>query len=85
MIVDSNAPWIGLTPDLAVASLADLHAHPQLRRSAWHDLARASIDPIFLGDFTYVIGLYSRHGRFYPPYGLLPDVNFLELAYNLTE
>jgi hypothetical protein len=33
--------------------------------------------------FTWIYSLYSRHGRFYPPYDPVPDVNWAELAQNL--
>jgi hypothetical protein len=29
-----------------------------------------------------VYGLYSRHGRFFPPYNALPDVNYRALTQN---
>ncbi len=32
-----------------------------------------------------VYGLYSRHGKFYPPYTFIPDYNLSELCFNLTE
>jgi hypothetical protein len=65
MLVDSNSRWIGLTSDQAVA-LRHLHRDKKLSGAAWHNAAR--ISPILASDFTYVIGLYSRHGRFYPPF-----------------
>lgn len=85
MLVDSNVPWIGLTKDLDVVSLEDLQRHPQMRHALWHDLSRHGPSVIFQSDFTYLIGVYSRHGRFYPPYDFIPDVNFAQLAQNLVE
>lgn len=35
-----------------------------------------------LAPFTYVYGVYSRHGRFYPPYAAIPDINYEELIEN---
>jgi hypothetical protein len=43
------------------------------------------INPIFRSDFTYVIGLFSRHGRFYPPFTPIPDVNWRQIVYNLVD
>lgn len=85
MVVDSNVPWIGLTKDLDVVSLEALQGNPQLRHASWHDLSKHDPSVIFKSDFTYLIGLYSRHGRFYPPYDFIPDVNFVQLAQNLVE
>jgi hypothetical protein len=43
---------------------------------------RSGLPEIYGAPFTYVYGL-SRHGRFYPPYNAVPDVNWGELAQNL--
>ena len=39
-------------------------------------------DEIYLHSFIYVYGLYSRHGRFYPPYNFIPDINYREFIQN---
>lgn len=83
MLVDSNDPWIGLTKALDVISAQELQIDAQIRQASWHSLSRHDINSIFKSDFTYLIGLYSRHGRFYPPYNFIPDVNFWQLVYNL--
>ena len=31
---------------------------------------------IYDDPFTFVYGLYSRHGKFYPPYNFVPDINY---------
>jgi len=38
---------------------------------------------IYAKPFTFVYGLYSRHGYFYPPYNVIPDVNYGELLQNV--
>lgn len=36
------------------------------------------------GDYSVIYGLYSRHGKFYPPYNSLPDINWEQfLCYNI--
>ena len=80
MIVDSNVRWIGLTRDGRPAALARLSRDPD---GPWHPSIEAPVAQIFRSPFTYVYGLYSRHGRFYPPYNPVPDVNWKELAENL--
>ena len=40
------------------------------------------MSPILGRPFTYLFGLYSRHGRFYPPYTPVPDLDWGQLGYN---
>ena len=76
MLVDSNEPWLGLTETGDPVDLQELAEMDQ------RDLT-ARPDKIFSQPFTWVYGVYSRHGRFYEPYLPLPDVNWGELAHNL--
>lgn len=76
MIVDSNSAWLGLTRSGEPLDLGELRSID--RRSV-----AGKPNKIFDGPFTYVYGLYSRHGGFYPPYNPVPDVNWSELAQNL--
>ena len=41
--------------------------------------------PLYTHPFVYVIGLYSRHGMFYPPYNYIPDINYLEFFQNIEQ
>jgi hypothetical protein len=38
---------------------------------------------IYTEPFTFVYGLYSRHGKFYPPYNFIPDVHYGEFIQNI--
>jgi hypothetical protein len=80
MIVHSNTRWAGLTADGKPADLAAVRAAP---RQKWSPLVRSPLPDIYRRPFTWVYGLYSRHGRFYAPYDPIPDVNWGELAQNL--
>ncbi len=82
MLIDSNARWIGLTEDGLVKSIEDLQSldHRVVR---WSSRNLAKMNEIFSKDFTYVIGLYSRHGRFFPPYSPIPDYNIRHLLTGL--
>ena len=71
MIVDSKTRWAGLT---------GIRANPKRK---WNSKVPGTLPEIYDAPFTWVYGLYSRHGRFYPPYNALPDVNWSELAENL--
>ena len=40
----------------------------------------------FTVPFTFVFGLYSRHGQYFPPFMPFPDVNWRDLVvFNLTD
>ncbi len=80
MIVDSNSRWIGLTKANQPVDLSELSDRPS---GPWHPSVTEPLPPIYKAPFTCVYGLYSRHGRFYPPYNPVPDVNWKELAENL--
>lgn len=80
MLVDSNTRWAGLTADGAPLAMDAVRANPRRR---WSSLVKAPLPAIYQAPFTWVYGLYSRHGRFYPPYDAVPDVNWAELAQNL--
>lgn len=85
MAIDSNIRWFGLTADSRPIDLATLRSDPKLRDAGWHALVKQPLNPILRDGFTYVFGLYSRHGRFYPPYTPIPDVSWPQLAYNFSD
>lgn len=79
MVVDSNDRWIGLTRDnlpVSMETLRNTHASG----TKWSARNEDRVNRIFTGEFTYVIGLYSRHGRFFPPYTRVPDVNWRDFV-----
>lgn len=82
IIVDSTRRWISLTDKGRPISLAELRIlnHDNV---AWSNLNTDPINVFLKKDFTYLIGLYSRHGRFFPPYTPLPDVNWADFATGL--
>lgn len=82
MLVDSNARWIGLDQSHQSVAAGALH-EAGVARGAWAPESSAPINKIFTDEFTYVIGLYSRHGGFYWPYTPIPDYNLRELGQNL--
>ena len=81
MAVDPNVKWIGLSPagePLSVAKLRTIDT----KSAAWASEVTGRPHEIFSKPFVYIRGLYSRHGRFYPPYSPIPDVNWGQLAGN---
>lgn len=82
ILVDSNARWIGLAPDGSVHGIEAIKAKDPLC-TEWAAVVPEPVSwPLFSQSFTYVIGLYSRHGGFFPPYNRIPDVNYAELWQN---
>ncbi len=82
LVVDSNEPWISLSKDYQPLSINGLSA---LNAGALEErLLSQPETSIYAAGFTFVYGLYSRHGRFYQPYNNFPDINVSEFAQNLA-
>lgn len=82
LLIDSNARWIGLDADRKPVSVAGLRSRAN-RAGGWAIDSKKPINRIFVEDHTYIYGLYSRHGRFYPPFTPFPDVNYRQLLGNI--
>ncbi len=79
MTIDSNFRFIGLSESGDAFDMRKLLALPEVD---W-DPRNREVPPKLGAPFVYIYGLYSRHGRFYPPYIRFPNVNWRELTYNL--
>lgn len=76
MVIDSNTPWMSLGRDGVPISMKQIARF----RGA---LDFATPPPAFYcGRLITIRGLYSRHGRFFPPHWLPVDANFPELMTN---
>ena len=82
MAVESTSRWIGLTQSGQTISLEDMQA-PGAANLTWHARVPERHHRILGEEFTYVPGLYSRHGRFYAPFTPVPDVNWPDLLSGL--
>jgi len=71
LVVDSNEAWLSL----------DCGGRPQ-PIAAVHTWQRP-LPAFYRQPFVCVYGLYSRHGRFYPPYNAVPDLHWPELLANV--
>jgi hypothetical protein len=83
MLIDSIEPWVALTPEglpLSARDQASLHFTPDVV-SAMPGLSYLLREKRFL----VIYGLYSRHGRFYPPYNSIPDVSVREWLSSVRE
>ncbi len=81
IVVDSNARWIATDSDGNPRDMSDLRRYIDGEINiSW----RTEIPQVYrdISPFTFVYGLYSRHGRFFPPYNPIPDVNYGELSEN---
>jgi hypothetical protein len=84
LLVGSNTPWLSLDRDNNPLSMADLSAHlRRVRFSHWEEMEGKLQNPIFRTPFGYYYGVYSRHGKFFPPYNVIPDVNWGQFLQNL--
>ena len=77
MIIDTNDLWIGLDEFNQPVSMKKIHEDNFSFK--WLE---KSPNLFFTGKHHYIYGLYSRHGRFYKPYNVIPDYNLSELFYN---
>ncbi len=82
LLVDSNRRWISLTADGEPVPLARIQAQSGAPLPRW-DARNAEMPKFYMEPFAAVYGLYSRHGRFYPPFNPIPDINWAEFKFNL--
>ena len=70
LVVENAAPWLGLDADGRPWS------YRQPFPPAWQTPPPQTVIAFYNQPFSVVYGLYSRHGRFYPPYTAWPDMGF---------
>jgi hypothetical protein len=80
MAVGTGFEWVGLLKNSQPVSVKDM-AKGNLPDGF---VPRDEFGEMLPGRFHVIYGLYSRHGKFFPPYIFFPDINFRELLYNLT-
>jgi len=81
LLLESNTPHQALDYQLNPVAIAAIHK-TGAQSIDWHIAQRDELTRIFSTEFTYYYGLYSRHGRFYPPYNCLPDINWFDFLSN---
>ncbi|AMM51671.1 hypothetical protein TH61_11455 [Rufibacter sp. DG15C] len=81
VFVDSNDKLIGVDK---FGNPIDLTQVKKLgfKNIVWSKYNTENFDGVYATKFMYVYGLYSRHGKFYPPYNFIPDLHWGELVYN---
>ena len=87
LMVDPNDFWVSLNKQHEPVSMHKLQAlYLRGEQPVWEETV-PNTDQRFYNDRCIPIyGLYSRHGRFYPPYtGGIPDFRARGLMYNLQD
>ncbi len=83
LVVDPDDPWISTDRNGEPMRLSAVQSDVDKRLIAWGETEGRTMPFWYRQHFTYVLGLYSRHGKFYPPYNFVPDINWSEFIYNL--
>ncbi len=81
LVVDSNAPWVSADSNDQPISIEAIKLN--IENTIAIEWGKEPPTAIYTKPFTFVFGLYSRHGRFYPPYNFVPDINYGEFFQNL--
>ena len=81
LVVDSNAPWVSTDINNEPMSISDIQA--KIDNSSLIQWKQNPPTDIYLKPFVFLYGLYSRHGYFYPPYNMIPDINYKEFIQNV--
>lgn len=84
MAVETRSRWVGVTGNLEVYDLERLKMLNDPLKHAWAPMNQEGPYKFFAFPFYTLHGLYSRHGKFYPPFiKFLPNVNWREALENL--
>ena len=83
IIVDSVRRWIALDRSGEVYSLRQWQNYEAKDAKTLRDVNKRAIYPVLADDFTYMYGLYARHGYYYPPYNPVPDIDWPAFVKNL--
>jgi len=81
LIVDSNAPWVSTDTNNQPMSINNIQF--SIENSVPIQWGKEPPTSIYVKPFTFVYGLYSRHGNFYPPYNFIPDIHYGEFVQNV--
>jgi hypothetical protein len=83
ILIDSDARWIGLDSAANVYTAKDLQGRDVFAMD-WAAEVPEPFSWLYMDrPFTYVVGLFSRHGGFFAPYTPVPDVNYGQLLQNI--
>ena len=90
LVVESNYPWLAIDSEnnpIAIKKIkqsldnsVDINWKTPLQTNDLGDIEQTIP---YAKPFVYIYGVYSRHGRFFPPYNFIPDINYGELIQNV--
>ena len=84
LMVDSNTLWVSLDAKFNPVSVPELQKRGLFTK--WHSPIINKDKQLYNNNFILVYGLYSRHGRFYPPFiPGIPDFRIRGLLYNFDQ
>jgi len=82
IVVGSNYRWIAKNKEKYL-SILEINKINDLQESIQWEVFPP--EDILDKRFIYIYGLYSRHGKFYPPYNFIPDINYSDFIYNFID
>ena len=87
LVIDTRKRWISLDKKGRPHSLRELQGLAVSKKfPKWEPLLKDGMYFLIEDPFYILYGVYSRHGRFYPPYTpYLPDIDFSQFLYNLND
>lgn len=80
MLLGSNNVWMAQEQSGDPLSASNIYA--KVRSGEEISWLQRPHTNIYDQDFVFLYGLYSRHGRFYPPFNPIPDINYSEFIDN---
>jgi hypothetical protein len=83
LVVDSNARWVSTDANRQPISIGNIQS--SIENSVSIQWGMEPPTSIYVEPFIFVYGLYSRHGKFYPPYNFIPDIQYAEFIQNLMQ
>lgn len=83
LVLDPDDHWLSLDDRGQPVSIARIQSDTDVSLISWDQAGLTKMPLVYQHPFTFVYGLYSRHGKFYPSYNFIPDINWREFAYNL--
>jgi hypothetical protein len=84
VVVGSNKNWMSVDKNNQCYSMKMLTENLKNRNiPSWKVSLPSEYDKFYKEECYPIYGVYSRHGKFYPPYTSIPDYNLRELFYNI--
>lgn len=83
LLVDSNTLWRSIDEQKNPVSVQALRDDLRTPKLSWNQELAPIRYTFYKRDFFFFYGLYSRHGRFYPPFTPVPDIRWDQFMANL--